>query len=89
MILATAAMLAVVLGKEMRYVDVAADQYEQTLFGYGAARAARGGHPRAVRRIFRPGGGDFVTRHVRDVTGSSPRTLEEFVRDHGATFIGV
>jgi hypothetical protein len=35
MILVAAAMLAVALGKVVRFVDVAPGRYEQTLLGYG------------------------------------------------------
>ena len=77
-----AATLAAVLGKEVRYVDVPPDQYEQTLLGYGLPEPLAEDIRVLYGEIFRSGGGDFVTTHVQDVTGRPPRSFEEFVRDH-------
>ena len=83
-----AATLAAVLGKEVRYVDVTPDQYEQTLLGYGLPEPLAEDIRVLYGEIFRSGGGDFVTTHVRDVTGRAPRSFEEFVRDHATVFAG-
>ena len=83
-----AATLAAVLDKEVRYVDVTPDQYEQTLLGYGLPEPLAEDIRVLYGEIFRSGGGDFVTTHVRDVTGRAPRSFEEFVRDHATVFAG-
>jgi uncharacterized protein YbjT (DUF2867 family) len=83
-----AATLAAVLGQEVRYVDVAPDQYEQTLLGYGLPEPLAEDIRVLYGEIFRSGGGDFVTTHVQDVTGRAPRSFEEFVRDHATAFAG-
>ena len=83
-----AATLAAVLGQEVRYVDVAPDQFEQTLLGYGLPEPLAEDIRVLYGEIFRSGGGDFVTTHVQDVTGRAPRSFEEFVRDHATAFAG-
>jgi uncharacterized protein YbjT (DUF2867 family) len=83
-----AATLAAVLDKEVRYVDVTPDQYEQTLLGYGLPEPLAEDIRVLYGEIFRSGGGDFVTTHVQDVTGRAPRSFEEFVRDHATAFAG-
>lgn len=83
-----AATLAAVLDKEVRYVDLTPDQYEQTLLGYGLPEPLAEDIRVLYGEIFRSGGGDFVTTHVRDVTGRAPRSFEEFVRDHATAFAG-
>jgi hypothetical protein len=67
---------------------VAPGRYEQTLLGYGQPEPLAEDIRVLYGEIFRSGGGDFVTTHVRNATGSSARGFGEFARDQGATFIG-
>jgi uncharacterized protein YbjT (DUF2867 family) len=81
-----AATLAAVLGRDVRYVDVPPDRYEQTLLGFGLPEPLAADIRVLYGEIFRSGGGDLVTTHVEDVTREQPRSFEEFVRDHAAAF---
>jgi uncharacterized protein YbjT (DUF2867 family) len=81
-----AASLAAVLGREVRYVDVPPDRYEQTLLGFGLPEPLAADLRVLYDEIFRSGGGDLATTHVEDVTRRLPRSFEEFVRDHREAF---
>jgi uncharacterized protein YbjT (DUF2867 family) len=81
-----ATTLASVLGREVRYVDVAPDDYKQTLLGFGLPEPLAEDIRVLYGELFREGAGDLVTTHVQDVTGRPPRSFEEFVRDHAAVF---
>lgn len=83
-----AATLSRVLGRDVRYVDVTADQYRASLRDWGLAEPQIDDLTTLYADIFRRGGGDTVTTAVQEATGRAARTFEQFAQDHAAAFRG-
>lgn len=80
-----AATLSKVLGRPVRYVDVAPADAKQAMLVMGMSEWLAD-DLLTLFAIGRAGGGAVVTDLVPRVTGRPARGLEEFVRDHGQAF---
>jgi uncharacterized protein YbjT (DUF2867 family) len=73
------------LGREIEYVDLANDQYEQHLCESGfpdwLAREFV-----AIYGFYPEGTGDRTTDTIERLTGAPPRSFDEFARDHAVAF---
>jgi uncharacterized protein YbjT (DUF2867 family) len=80
-----AAVIAEETGVEVKVVDVTPEQA-------GDAARARGlsdweaGHLTEMLAMFATGASEYVTPDVADLTGHSPRSVRDFVRDHHSLF---
>jgi uncharacterized protein YbjT (DUF2867 family) len=82
---AMAEQLSSVLGREVKYVDVAPDAAREALLTSGAPAW----FVEALLEInanMAGGSADIVTTTVRDVTGREPRSLETFGTDYASAF---
>ena len=73
------------LGREIRYVDLPAEQFKQALVGAGlpewSANALLD-----LQQLYRNGGASAVTNDVEQVLGRRPNSFEQFSRDYKAAF---
>jgi uncharacterized protein YbjT (DUF2867 family) len=80
-----AARMTQALGTNVRYVPVPHEAARQSMLQSGMSPWLAGmmfEYASAYERNW----GDFVTAHIANVVGRSPRSVEEFVRDHAAMF---
>lgn len=76
-----AALLGKVLGREIRYVDISAEQYKQGAMAAGIP-ADYADALNDLSRYYRGGSAASVTPAVRAITGREPIDFEQFARDH-------
>jgi len=83
-----AAILSAVLERPVQHVDLPAQAFEQSLVQAGLPGWFANLLADVYATVFAPGLIDRVTGDVRRVTGHEPRSLEAFVREHRAAFLG-
>jgi len=76
-----AAQLTSALGRTISYVELPADEYRTALVGDGAPAWLADAFLELYASFGR-GMAECVTTAVRDLTGTEPRSLERFARDH-------
>lgn len=82
-----ASQLAQVIGREVRYVDLPADQFRAHLLQAGLPDWRADSRIALYRRI-REGHAATVTNEVEKATGSAARSYRQFAEDHKDAFIG-
>ena len=83
-----AAALSKVLGREVRYVDVAPEAARGAMVGMGISEWVAD----ALNEYFQAiseGIGDYTTLDVEALTGHAARSIEEFTRDFAQAFAPV
>jgi uncharacterized protein YbjT (DUF2867 family) len=83
-----AGRISAVFGREVGYQDQPAASARESMLASGLTRWEADGHLEWFDWI-RQGGADTVTAAVRDVTGTDPRPIEDWLSDARATFLGV
>jgi uncharacterized protein YbjT (DUF2867 family) len=73
------------LGREIRYVDLPADQFKQALLGAGLPEWSANALI-DLQQLYRSGGASAVTNDVEQILGRKPRSFEQFSRDHAEVF---
>jgi uncharacterized protein YbjT (DUF2867 family) len=73
------------LGREIRYLDLPADQFKQALLGAGLPEWSANALI-DLQQLYRNGGASAVTNDVEQVLGRKPRSFEQFSRDYKASF---
>jgi uncharacterized protein YbjT (DUF2867 family) len=82
-----ARQLSAGLGTDVSYVELPAEGYRSALVDEGTPEW----YADALAELYAAYGGglaDQVTPAVRDVTGSEPRSVEDFARDHAQALLG-
>ena len=82
---AVAARLGAALGREVSYVDVPPPAAREAMVGAGLDPWLADALVE-LYGLYRDGGTQEVSDEVQKATGRRPRTLEDFVADHGAAF---
>jgi uncharacterized protein YbjT (DUF2867 family) len=82
-----ARVLSGVAGKPVKYVDVPRDTAKPALLSTGMPEWLAEG-VLELMDLMRAGKMDVVTDDVERVTGTKPRTYEQFARDHAGVFTG-
>jgi uncharacterized protein YbjT (DUF2867 family) len=73
------------LGREIRYVDLTAEQFKQALVGAGVPEWSADALV-DLQKLYRSGGASAVTNDVEQVLGRKPLGFEQFSRDYKAAF---
>jgi uncharacterized protein YbjT (DUF2867 family) len=73
------------LGREIKYVDLPAEQFKQGAIAAGVPEWSANAVT-DLQRLDREGGASAVTRDVDLVLGRKPTSFEQFSRDHRAVF---
>jgi uncharacterized protein YbjT (DUF2867 family) len=76
------------LGRRVRYLDVAPEQWADTVFAEGGFSPHVQEHLTTLARLHRQGRFDRSTRTVEAVTRRPAEPLEAYVADHAALFTG-
>lgn len=79
--------LTLVLGRPVRYEPTPDVEIERRLTGFGVPEWIVG-MLTEYARSYASGWGDFTTTDVHEVTGASPRGVEQFIDDHRDLFAG-
>jgi uncharacterized protein YbjT (DUF2867 family) len=80
-----AAILSSVLGREIRYVNLAPDQMKQALLGAGVPEWNANGII-DLEALYREGGASMVSPDVERLLGRKPIGYEQFARDYVSSF---
>jgi uncharacterized protein YbjT (DUF2867 family) len=73
------------LGREIRYVDLPAEQFKQALLGAGVPEWSANALL-DLQQFYRNDGASAVTNDVERVLRRKPRSFEQFSRDHAQAF---
>jgi uncharacterized protein YbjT (DUF2867 family) len=73
------------LGREIRYVDLPAEQFKQALLGAGVPEWSANALL-DLQQLYRNDGASAVTNDVERVLRRKPRSFEQFSRDHAQAF---
>lgn len=82
-----AATLSDVVGQQVNYVNVAPQDFKQSMLGYGLPEWMVDGM-NELYEYYRDGNGGAVTSTVADVTGKQPISFDQFARDNAGAFKG-
>ena len=74
------------LGKQVRYVDVPAEEWAANVIAHAGLSAHEQEHVITLAALHRQGRFDRLTRTVESLTGHPARTVEAFVAEHRALF---
>jgi uncharacterized protein YbjT (DUF2867 family) len=74
------------LGKQVRYVDVPAEEWAANVIAHAGLSAHEQEHLITLAALHRQGRFDRLTRTVESLTGHPARTVEAFVAEHRALF---
>ena len=72
-------------GREIRYVDLPAEQFKQALIGAGLPEWSANALV-DLQQFYRRGGASAVTRDVEQLLGRKPTSFEQFSRDYAQAF---
>ena len=77
--------LSAAVGKQIKYLDISPAAFKESAIAAGMPEL----YVDALLNLYQlyvAGGAQRVTKDVERVTGSKPRTFDEFARDHAAAF---
>ena len=72
-------------GREIKYVDLTAEQFKQALIGAGLPAWSANALV-DLQQFYRRGGASAVTRDVEQLLGRKPTSFEQFSRDYAQAF---
>jgi len=72
-------------GREIKYVDLPAEQFKQALLGAGLPEWSANALV-DLQQFYRRGGASAVTRDVEQLLGRKPTSFEQFSRDYAQAF---
>jgi uncharacterized protein YbjT (DUF2867 family) len=72
-------------GREIKYVDLPAEQFKQALLGAGLPEWSANALV-DLQQFYRRGGASAVTREVEQLLGRKPTSFEQFSRDYAQAF---
>jgi uncharacterized protein YbjT (DUF2867 family) len=72
-------------GREIKYVDLTAEQFKQALLGAGLPEWSANALV-DLQQFYRRGGASAVTRDVEQLLGRKPTSFEQFSRDYAQAF---
>ena len=72
-------------GREIRYVDLPAEQFKQALIGAGLPEWSANALV-DLQQFYRRGSASAVTRDVEQLLGRKPISFEQFSRDYAQAF---
>ena len=72
-------------GREIKYVDLTAEQFKQALLGVGLPEWSANALV-DLQQFYRRGGASAVTRDVEQLLGRKPISFEQFSRDYAQAF---
>jgi len=72
-------------GREIKYVDLTAEQFKQALLGAGLPEWSANALA-DLQQFYRRGGASAVTRDVEQLLGRKPTSFEQFSRDYAQAF---